>query len=43
LIVEAAWPNRRLHRSSGALIEGMTPESDRSEVEWSPPVGNEAW
>jgi hypothetical protein len=27
----------------GELIEGLTPKSHRSEIEWNSPVGNEPW
>jgi antitoxin MazE len=43
LIVKVARPKRRRRYSLEELIEGITPENYHSEVDWGPPVGNEAW
>lgn len=44
LIVELAKPKRRKRRYRlDQLVIGIRPENRHSELEWGPPVGNEAW
>jgi antitoxin MazE len=44
LVVELAKPRRRPRRYTlEQLVSGITPENRHSELEWGPPIGNEAW
>jgi antitoxin MazE len=44
LVVELAKPRRRQRRYTlEQLVAGIRPENRHSELEWGPPVGNEAW
>jgi antitoxin MazE len=44
LVVELAKPRRRQRRYTlEQLVAGISPENRHSELEWGPPVGNEAW
>jgi len=43
LVVELAKPRRRSRRYTlEQLVSGITPENRHSELEWGPPIGNEA-
>jgi antitoxin MazE len=44
LVVEIARPKRHRRRHIlEQLVAGITPENCHHEIEWGPPVGNEAW
>jgi antitoxin MazE len=44
LVVELAKRRRRQRRYTlEQLVAGIRPENRHSELEWGPPVGNEAW
>jgi antitoxin MazE len=44
LVVELAKPRRRQRRYTlEQLVAGIRPENRHSELQWGPPVGNEAW
>ena len=44
LVVELAKPRRRPRRYTlEQLVAGITQENRHSELEWGPPIGNEAW
>jgi antitoxin MazE len=44
LVVELAKRRRRPRRYTlEQLVSGITPENRHSELEWGPPLGDEAW
>ena len=44
LVIEIARSQRRKRRYKlDELVAGITPDNRHEEIDWGPPVGNEAW
>jgi antitoxin MazE len=43
LVIKVAQTKRRRRYRLEDLIDGITEENVRPEVDWGPPVGNEVW
>lgn len=44
LVIEVTRTRRRKRRYSlNELVAGITPNNRHEEIDWGPPVGNEAW
>ena len=44
LVIETLRSQRRKRRYNlDELIAGITPDNRHGEIDWGPPVGNEAW
>lgn len=44
LVIEIGRTQRRKRRYVlGELVAGITPDNRHDEIDWGPPVGNEAW
>jgi antitoxin MazE len=43
LVVKVSKPKKRRRYNLEHLINGITEENRHAELDWGPPVGNEAW
>lgn len=43
LVIKVSKPKKRRRYNLKELVDGITEQNGHPEIDWGPPVGNEAW